>query len=827
MRVEGDNSMRNELRHALRRLISSPSFTATAVLTLALGIGANTSIFTVVSAVLLRPLPYPEPDRLVALEMVPPVTEGKAATPWPWSYPRFEAVRELTQSFSAVAAFNARPINLTGGGNAERVLHEFVSASYFDVLGARAQRGRLFEAADDDAATPRAVALISDGLWQRRFGGANDIIGSTLLLNDISFTVIGVLPRSFRGMGSGTEVWTPMAMAPALFAIPNRLRAPNAMWHQVMGKLRSEVSVASALAELAAVRAAVEQRYPSPRQTQLQLNVRPLVDATIDPTLRRSIWILFGAVVFVLLITAANLSNLLLTRATSYRKQLAIRRALGASGAALARHTVAEALVLAVTGGVVGMLLAIWGVELLTSLRPERLDGFWSAYARVVDAESVNVTAAVFAFNFGLALLTGLAFAVLPAWQAARVEIVDALRGVVGASGLVRRSQLGTVGRALIVLQMAAATVLATGAGVMLQSFARMMRTDLGARAEQLLTFRVDLPRGRYDEARTRVFQTDLEARLAALPGVASVALANALPVSGQTEGTVAAAAPGEPDTGISLHMISTDYFRTFGIRVIEGRTFTASEYDNAAPVALLNETGARTFFPEGNAVGRRLRHAAGVAPEVEIIGIVNDVRYDAVEQPAESDLYITNAVYPSGSYYIALRGRGEDNGLATSARRALQQVDAALPMFDVRSMEQRLGDAVSRTRFVTSLLGAFAVLALVIAGIGVYGVVSYTVGARAREIGIRMALGARQRRVLREVLLDSALVSGAALLIGVPAALATTRVLSSMLYGVKPHDTATISGVAALVVAVALLATWQPARRAARTDPMTVLRND
>jgi predicted permease len=488
------------------------------------------------------------------------------------------------------------------------------------------------------------------------------------------------------------------------------------------------------------------------------------------------------------------------------------------------RIPLTEALCLAFLGGAAGLLLAAWGMDLLTSLRPERLRGFWSDYARAVDPESVRMSGIVALFGLGMSVLTGLAFGLIPALHGTRIDAAEAMRS---AAGVARGRWSVSPRAALIVTQMALAIVLVAGAALVVTSFSRLLATSIGARSEALLTFRLDLPQTRYDREDTRAFHDRLLAGLEALPGVREAATANALPVSGLMEMTVAAPAPEEVREPIGVIVVSAGWFETFGVSPREGRLPTPAEHAAAAPVAVLNETAARRFFPDGRAIGGRLRLALGVVAEVEIVGVVADVRYEAVEDPPGADVYIGSSVYPRGSAYVVLHTIGDPGALLEPAREMIRTLDPQLPIYDVRTMRERVAGALSRTRFAALLMATFAALALANAAVGIYGVASYEARARTREIAIRMAVGAGGGSVLRVVLGDALRKALIALLIGVPAALAASRLLRAMLFEITPHDPLTMTGVAAGIIAVSLLASWLPARRAARTDPMQVLRHE
>jgi len=814
------------LRSVIRRLASTPAFTLTAVLTLALAVGANTAIFGILHSLVLRPLPYPEPDRMVALEQA--ITRSFGERPYPWSYARFDDVRSLARSFEATAAFAARAVSLTGTGQPERLEHETVSGAYFDVLRVHADLGRTIAVADDDVGDPQPVAVIADGLWRRRFGGEPGVLGATLHLDGRAYTVIGVMAPDFRGMGRATEVWTPLAWALATWARAEGRTDPGSSWLNAMARLTGGVSLDDAAAELDALRPRLEELHASPQQSPIRATVRPLLDARVDPSIRRAAWILFASVGIVLVIACANLANLMLARSLERTREFAVRRAIGASRAALVRLTLIESLVLGLLGGIAALLLAAWGMDLLSGLRPRQSAGFWAEHVRVLDPGSVGVTNAVLMFNLFLALFAGLLFGIVPALRAAHIESGDALRASVsGASEHTRRRPRRVARGALIVAQMALAVVLVSGAGLVVRSFGALVATSTGALADRMLTFRLDLARPRYDNAAlVRGFQDRLLGRLEALPGVTSVTLAHSLPVSGQNAMTVAAPAPQQVSTPAALHMVSNHYFDAFGIPLRGGRIILDSEHAARTPVAVINETAARTFFPGGGAVGATL-DIAGAVRQVEVVGIVADVKYDGIGEPAAAGIYLSRSLWPAANSYVVLRTAGDPAALLERARSEVLTLDPDLPLFDVRTMEERVAAAVSATRFISIVLALFAALALALAAVGVYGVVSGAARARSREIGIRMALGARAGRVLRDVLQDALLLALVALAAGIPASLAATRVLRGVLYEVEPHDPATFAGVAVLIVATALLASWIPARRAARTDPIRVLRHE
>jgi putative ABC transport system permease protein len=792
------------LRYVIRVLLKSPGFSLVAVITLALGIGVNTAMFTLVNSVLLRPLAYRDPGRLAAIDQAFTMDGREAFRAW--SYPRFEDFRRLSSSFESVAAFASVNVSLIGAGDPEQVKAECVSAAYFHVLGANAASGRTFS--EDEDRAPQAVAVISDKL-------SRSIAGPTVRINDIPFNVIGVLPRDFRGVSGDAEIWVPMAMAPAIFDNPKRLTNARSYWHQVIGRLRDGVSFAQASAASRELDAEIQKAHPAPGRMQVRTEIGSLLEAKIDPALRRSLLVLSGAVGFVLLVACASLATLLLGRSVARQRETAIRIALGATRATLIRQFLSESVVLALVGGVAGLAIAHWGVDLAASLKPGLARGFWSSYARAVDRDAARLDLWVIAFTLAISMLTAILFGMIPAFKASRVNVAQHLHNL-------RRLSLRN---ALIVTEVALALALLAGAGMMIGSFGNLLHTPMGFAPDRIATAHIELSKRRYKPGQVMQFEERL---LAAIPGQA--ALANSLPLTGQSEATVLGVEHTEPAQSTGVHVVSPEYFGALRIPLRQGRLLTAADHAGMPSVVLINETAARTLFPGENPIGRHINLASGWGPPgelKEIVGVVGDVKYESMENRVGVDVYASYLQYPYEQMFIAVRTWGDPVGAFSEIRRAVASLDRDLPVTGVMPMQARFNAASSRLRFVAELLGVFAALALLLAALGIYGVVSYSVAARTREIGIRIALGARAARVLRAIALDGLILASAGVAVGLPLALWSTRALASMLYQVRPGDPRILAAVSLLLVLITLAASYLPARRAAKVDPMVALRHE
>lgn len=823
------DTLLQDIRYGLRVLRKDPVFAAAALLTIALGIGANTAIFSIVNAVLIRPLPYPAADRLVYVNEAFP----EAGFPvMPFSAPDFKIFADGLTGCDAVAAFQNGRYDLSGGGAPERVTGARVSPAIFELLGARAARGRTFR--PDENVPGSGVVVISHGLWQRRFGGDPGIVGRTVRLDRQAVEVVGVMPPEFRfplpGLPSNNEpaeLWVPVAFTPF------ELEAQGSMYNNsVIARLKAGVTLAQGRAEAEALARRIEDGYAPALKTalggaRLQIAVTPLQEAMVGDV-RTPLLVLLGAVGLVLLIGCANVANLLLARAAARRKEMAIRGALGARPARLLRQVLTEGLVLALLGGALGTLLAAWAIDALLALVPVNLP----------HAGAIGLDGTVLAYTLLASLATAVLFGLAPGLAVAHTRLRESLQESGRGGGISRgRRRLQA---AFVVVQFALALVLLVGAGLLLRSFIGLMNTDPGFHNGGALTFSVTLPSGTYARAdQLRAFYSQAVERLGALPGVRRAAAGTAVPLGAheiralQVEGLTAGS--GDAPPSVAHVWVQGDYLGALGIPLKRGRAFTAADRQGQLPVALVSETMARLFWPGQDAIGRRFRWYSG-APWMTVVGVVGDVKdtamdkpslprsYSPYEQEADEALEV-----PVGDMYRALLfvvdTERDPAALMGEIRAAFAGVDRELALANVGFMDDRVDEAVAPQRFAMSLLALFAGLALVLAGVGIYGVMAYSVTQRTQEIGVRMALGARQSRILRQILGEAGLLVAVGAGLGLVGALAAGRVLASLLYGVGSTDPVTFAGVLALLAAVALLAGSIPAWRASRVAPLEALR--
>jgi len=813
--------MLRDLRFAVRSLLKSPGFTAVAVATIALGIGANTTIFSLINGILLRPLPYHDPDKLVALDLM------SGSSQFPWSYPMFEDLRRDQRSFESVAGFSTWSGNLTGIDNPLRVRVELVSASYFPVLGIEPALGRVFRPEEDQEPDAHPLALLSYRFWRQQYAGDSRIIGRSIHLNQLPYTVVGVMPQGFYGQTDDIDVWIPLTMAPSFYGSPEKLSVVWSFWLRAIARLKPEVSLARSRAQMGPLAKAIDAAHPHPNlMAPWELRPMALADAKTDPALRKSLFIMFGAVGFVLLIACVNMANLLIGRSISRQKEVAVRLAIGASRGALIRQFLTESVLLGLVGGIAGLFVAAYAVDVATMLRPEASGDFWALYARSMKPESVQLDGSVLAFNFMLSILAGVLFGLLPALQASRLDLSLALKAAVGGWSArwssLRRMNSRSV---LIAGEMAMALVLLAGAGLMIESFARLLKTHIGADTDHILTASADLPsRVAWTPAAAR-FHQQLLSRIAAAPGVRDVSVSNSIPVRGQ--GNVNGVFPAGKETKVAgIHAASPGYFKVFRIPLRRGRLFDDRDRDGATKVVLLSEKAASHLWPGEDPIGRHIGVPVWEEGQrtAEVVGIVGDVRYEGVEGPLFDDIYVCYWQYPEGGN-LAVRTVGDPASLARLVRSAIHSLDKDLPVYGVETMDQQLASSTSRLRFSAVLLAVFAALALALAAIGMYGVVAYSVAARTREIGIRLALGAKREDLFKLVIGDGLLLCFAGLAIGIPSALVATRVLSSFLYDTKPGDPVAFAAVSLVLIVVAIVAAYLPARRAMKVDPMVALR--
>jgi putative ABC transport system permease protein len=818
-------------------LAKNPEFTAVAVLSLALGIGANTSIFSVVNAALLRPLPVTEPDRLVF------VFNGSRTNPWGVSsYPDYLDYRDKNEVFSDLLTYSGITMSARADDQTDLLSGSIVSGNFFDALGVQAVLGRTFSSEEDLTPNTHPVAVISHGLWERRFGSNRRIIGQQLALNGHAFTIIGVAPSGFNGpeVLENNDIYVPMMMQALVRPPrggfsgdmnPDLLGRRGSRWLSVIGRLKPGVTSEQAQAGMTQLAAGLEQAYPEQNRNTI---------ATLFPVSKGNpqaytqlisvAGLLLAVVAIVLLIACANVANLLLARASARRKEIAVRLAMGATRSRLVRQLLTESVLLSLAGGVFGLLLALWTIDLLkTATPPSGIFSFTLDY---------RLDGRVLAFTFALSLATGVIFGLLPALQASKPDLVPALKDEASAAAQGRRRF--NLRNLLVVAQVALSLTLLIGAGLFLRSLKNAQDIDPGFDAEKILNAQLNINLLRYTKAQGQEFYRQVVERVEALPGVESASLARVVPLSGtgrgasfQIEGqdppenTVRSEGSGSqenPNTA-SANVVSLKYFQTMGIGLLRGRDFSAQDKEGAPLVIVVNEAFARRFFESQEALGNRVSFRGPQGPWSEIVGVVRDSKYRTLGERPRSTVYQPLAQNHETGMALHVRTNGKPASVATNVRREVQSIEPNLAVTSVESMAGVFGGSLFAARMGAALLAIFGLLALVLAAVGLYGVMSYSVSRRTREIGIRMALGAGSGNVLRLVLKEGMTLVGGGVAAGLIAAAALTRLLASFLYGVSPMDATTFVAIPLVLALVALLASYLPARRAAKVDPMEALR--
>jgi len=805
--------MRHDLVYAVRGLSKKPLFTCAAVLTLALGIGANSAIFSVVNAVLLRPLPYPAPDRLMMLWTYNP---RQGFTRDVSAYPNFDDWRRHSTSFDGMSAYTGSDFTLTQAGDPAEIRGAVVTPGFFETLGVAPALGRTFGPREATAGADR-VAVLSHGLWQTRFGGDPAVVGRSIALNGVAHEILGVMPPSFAHPDTA-QVWTPLAPSERFAEI---MQSRGSYWLQVIGRLKAGVEPGEAQAEMDAIASALERQYPD-ANAGIGVRLVPMHEEIVGDV-RRPLLILLGAVAFVLLIACANVANLLLTRAASRQKELAIRAALGARRSRLVRQMLVESLVLAGAGGAAGLVLAAWGIQALHALAP----------SNVPRLTNVHIDAPVVLYTVLATLATGLIFGTAPALQSAAVSTGEFLKegGRAGSAG----SRGRRVRSAVAVVEIAVALVLLIGAGLLVRSFIAMNNVDLGFDPRNILVLRVDLPEARYREGtQVTAFYNELALRLRALPGVESVGLGSSvlLPALPQSATLSVQGRPAQDrnvrSAPVPYDSITPDFFKTLRVPLLRGRLFTDADGATTQRVVVVNESLARRFFPDGDALGKNVTFdnpSDTRARWLTIVGVVGDTRRGGVDRGAWDELYYPLTQAPDARMYVLIRTAGDPLALVHSAQAAVWAIDRNQPIHSTRTVDGLLAASQANRRFTTLLLGLFSILALALAAIGIYGVVAYSTAQRTQEIGIRMALGARRADVLTMVVKEAGVIGVMGVAAGIAGALALTRFMSGLLFGVGARDPVTFVVLPIALLLVTAAATLIPAARAVRINPVVALR--
>jgi putative ABC transport system permease protein len=799
-----------DIRYGARTLRRSPGFTAVAVIALALGIGGNSAIFSVVNAVLLRPLPYDEPDRIMRIFATAP---DRGLDQTSLSYQRTKAIAEQNQLFEHAGAYTFDTANLTGVNEPLQLTVIRMSSGVFEVLKVRPAAGRNF-LPEEDKPGGSQVVILSHGLWQRQFGSAPDMVGKAVTLDGASCTVVGIMPDGFDFPAARIDCWLPRAFEPSFLSRESIER--GAGYLNMIGRLKPGVTRQQAQAEVAGIAEGNKiGEHPDATFGVLVVPQPEVVTQGVRPTL----FILLGAVAFVLLIACANVANLLLAKAAGRQKEIAVRAALGASRTRLIRQFLTESVLLALMAGALGVLLAGWGVDLLVG----------AATDNIPRAGEISIDSRVLGFTLLIAVLTGVIFGLAPALQASKADLNEALKDTSrGSTGGSRRVRIRS---ALVVAEVALSVVLLIGAGLLIRSFLLLQKVDAGFNSDQVLVANISLPNSRYAETAQRAeFYTRLCQELAALPGVVSAGGTTTLPLSGSDSRTLIAIEgkpiPPLPERPIvSLAMASPDYFKTMGIPLLQGRFFTDQDKEGSTITAIVNQSFARRFFPDEDPIGKHILTGLAQPQPREIVGVVGDVRHLGLDSSAAEALYFPSNQLPRLAMAMVVRTAVLPLSLSAAVRSSVLAIDKDQPIASLQTMEEVVSGSISNQRFTLLLLGLFAAVALALAAIGIYSVMAYTITQRTGEIGLRMALGAQTRDVLKLVVGQGMTMAVIGVAVGLGGAFALTRVMASLLFSVSATDPITFIAIPFLLLVVALAACFVPARRATRVDPMIALR--
>ncbi|HSE34207.1 MAG TPA: ABC transporter permease [Pyrinomonadaceae bacterium] len=802
--------MKKDLHHSIRSLIRNPGFTAVAVITLMLAIGVNTTIFSVVNAVLLKALPFQQPEQLVSVQKV----AEPGAFPAIAGY-QYLAWKDRTTSFDDLAAFTDNNFNLTGAGEPERISCAQVSASLFTTLRVQPLRGRFFMPEEDKPGAN--VAIVSERFWQHRYARDEAILQSTLTLDNKPYLIVGVLPASFRFPGE-FDVWLPIALDPV-----KETKGDFFSLVEVVGRVKPGVTNIGAQSELSMIARQASEQVNEPSAVG-PVEVVPLQRQLVSGV-RLTVLILWGAVGLVMLLACVNVASLMISRTLSRRREMAVRTAVGARRWQLVRQLLTESVVLGIAGGVLGLLVAVWGTRAIGSLVPK---GFTTS---VYDLNSIPLDWRVFVFTFALSVLTGIVFGLAPALTASKVDLINALRNnrPCGLMSFGLRSLRGW----LVVVELALAVVLMLGAGLLVRSFNKLMTVDLGFDRENVLTFRISLPRSKYPKpSQTDAFYKDLLRRLNALPGVQTAGTINHSPLEGH--GMIAfvgieghAPLDRKKDPAIGVGVVDGEYFKTLRIPLLAGRQYDARDGADGQKVAIVNEAFAKWFLSGGDPLGKRVAFGCEESEGFcrTIVGVVGNIRQESITDEAIPEMYVPFAQMPMNGSTVMVRTSADPTALVGAVRNEVLAIDKDQPVSDVKTLAQRVDEVVAVSRSLMLLFTAFALLALILGAVGIYGVVSYSVTQRTHEIGIRMALGARATDVLKLIMGNGIALALIGIAMGVGGAVAVTRFLKAMLFGVTPTDILTFVAVSSLLFAVSLIASLIPARRATKVDPLVALR--
>jgi putative ABC transport system permease protein len=803
--------LRQDIGYGIRRLWKNPAITLAAVFALALGIGANTAIFSLVNALVLRPLPYENPDQIILLSYA--LTEASPANFLDW--------KAQSQSFDNISALGFWSANLTAGNEPERLQGFQTSASLFPMLGVRPALGRTYVAEEEQPGKDNVV-VISDGLWKRAFASNPNIIGQTVSVNAKNYTVIGVMPPGFQYYRPG-DIWSPLAFTPE----DAKRRSPGNLI--VAGRLKPNVTLAQAQSQMTTIAGRLEQQYPQ-TNTGLTVRLMSLHEHLMGP-MRPALVVLLAAVIFVLMIACANVANLLLARAAARQKEIAIRLALGAGRFRIIRQLLTESILLGLLGGVLGLVLAFWGLRFLNASIPP------TGASVLAQLNGISLDGRVLGFTLLISMLTGIIFGLAPALQISKPDLNETLKE--GGRGTSNSRQSARLRSVLVISEVALALVLLVCAALMVSSFLRLLNVNPGFEPKNVLTMQTSLLQARYPEdAQVNAFYKRAIEQLSNLPGVESAGATSNLPLGGsnkvrglEIEGSPAPG-PGQAAPAANYRMVSSDYFKALGIRLSKGRYFTEQDTENSLPVVIINNALAKRYFANVDPLNKLLRRQnpqanAAPFPWMQVVGVVDDVRHSALTDNPRPEMYVPFYQNASRDMTFVVRTQSDPKSMASAAREQIHSIDKDQPVYNVQGMAEIVAGSAFLNRFSMSLLGIFAAVALILSSIGIYSLIAYSVTQRTNEIGIRMALGARPRDVLMLFVRQGMLLALIGIVIGALGAFGATRFLSSLLFGVSTSDVTTFAGTALLLALVVLVASYVPARRATKVDPMIAFRSE